>query len=62
LATVGELVQETDFYDSHHQGVFSAMCRLENAGGAIDHIVVAEELKRSRTPWSRSAGGRRSLN
>ncbi|CBK43896.1 Replicative DNA helicase [Nitrospira defluvii] len=46
LATVGELVQETDFYDSHHQGIFSAMCRLENAGGAIDHIVVAEELKR----------------
>lgn len=46
LATVGELVQETDFYDSHHQAVFSAMCRLENAGSAIDHIVVAEELKR----------------
>jgi replicative DNA helicase len=45
LATVGELVQETDFYDSHHQAVFSAMCRLENAGVAIDHIVVAEELK-----------------
>jgi replicative DNA helicase len=46
LATVGELVQETDFYDSHHQAVFSAMCRLENAGVALDHIVVAEELKR----------------
>lgn len=41
---MGELVQETDFYDSHHQAVFSAMCRLENAGVAIDHIVVAEEL------------------
>lgn len=46
LATVGELVQETDFYDSRHQAIFSAMCRLENAGSTIDHIVVSEELRR----------------
>ncbi len=46
LTTVGERLQEADFYDSRHQAIFSAMCRLENAGGAIDHIVVSEELRR----------------
>ncbi|MCE7976330.1 MAG: replicative DNA helicase [Nitrospira sp. NTP1] len=47
LATVGELVQETDFYASHHRAIFSAMCQLESAGGAIDYILVVEELRRA---------------
>ncbi len=45
LATVGELVQKTDFYDSRHQAIFSAMCMLESKGATIDHIVVAQALK-----------------
>ncbi len=47
LATVGELVTERDFYDSHNQAIFAAMCRLLDAGRAIDHITVSEELKRT---------------
>lgn len=45
LATVGELIQETDFYDSRHQAIFSAMCALESKGSAIDYILVVETLK-----------------
>lgn len=49
LATVSELVTEQDFYDSPHRAIFTAMCRLENADRAIDHITVSEELKRAGT-------------
>src|SRR5687767_9737961 len=46
LGTVCELLTEPDFYDSPHRSIFAAMCRLGDAGRAIDHITVSEELKR----------------
>ncbi|WHZ16878.1 MAG: Replicative DNA helicase (DnaB) [Nitrospira sp.] len=49
LATVGELVTEQDFYDAPHRAIFAAMGQLENAGRAIDHITVSEELRRTGT-------------
>lgn len=45
LATVGELLQETDFYDSRHQAIFSGMCMLESKGTTIDYIAVVQALK-----------------
>lgn len=49
LPTVSELVTEQDFYDAPHRAIFAAMCRLWDAGRAIDHITVSEELKRAGT-------------
>jgi replicative DNA helicase len=45
LETVGELIRETDFYDSRHQAIFAAMCHLDQVDRPIDHITVCEALK-----------------
>ncbi len=42
---VGELLCETDFYDSRHQAIYAAMCRLDRANHPIDHLTVCDALK-----------------
>lgn len=42
---VGEMLAETDFYDSRHQAIYAAMCRLDQANRPIDHLTVCDALK-----------------
>lgn len=45
LETVGELIRESDFYDSRHRTIYAAMGELEQANRPIDHITLCEALK-----------------
>ncbi|MBI4001060.1 MAG: replicative DNA helicase, partial [Nitrospira defluvii] len=47
LTIVGEHVTEHDLYDFRYRKIFAAMCRLADAGKAIDNVTVSEDLKRA---------------
>jgi hypothetical protein len=49
LTKVAEQLQPADFFVDGHRLCLEAMLRVAAAGGAIDHVTLAEELRRAET-------------